>query len=87
MANTKQEILAHLELRGPGWVAAREVACELGYPWQGVARVMSQMAELEVQMTVWVGPKYRPRERAMYRYLAPPKAVYPAWMTGAETRR
>lgn len=86
MANTRQVIRDHLAQRGPAWVASREVACELGLSWQGVARVMSQMAELEIQTTIWIGARYRPRTRLMYRYLPPPKAEYPSWMTGATTR-
>lgn len=87
MANTAQVILDHLRQRGPGWVMAREVACELGHPWQGVARVMASMPELERQEMVWIGPKFRPRVCYIYRFVSPPTAMYPAWMTGALMRR
>lgn len=72
--------MSQLQRRGPGWVTARELACELGCSWQPVARLLSTMAGVERRTVYWVGARFRPRDRMEYRLLEAPCVAYPAWL-------
>lgn len=76
----EDDLLAHLSARGTGWATSQEIACEVGYPWRSVARVLLRMPEVERQVTTWVSSRYRVRDCYVFRYIPPPTATYPSWM-------
>ena len=76
----RDAVLAQLRQRGPGWVTARELACEIGCAWQPVARLLSTLAEVERRTVYWVSSRHRPRDRMEYRLLADSFPAFPAWL-------
>lgn len=75
-------VQAQLRRRGSGWVTSRELACEIGYAYPGVARTLLRLAErgtVESQETTWVSSKSRIRVCCVFR-LVEVKADYPAWL-------
>ena len=76
----RDAVLAQLRQRGPGWVTARELACEIGCAWQPVARLLSTLAEVERRTVYWVSSRHRPRDRMEYRLPAESFPTFPAWL-------
>lgn len=75
-------VLAHMRVRGPGWVTAREVAVEVGYPWRVVAHSLLRLAsgtEIEGRETEWVSHRHRVRTCQIYRFFGC-QATYPSWL-------
>lgn len=75
-------LLGQLRQRGPGWVTSRELASEVGFPFQGVAHTLLRLAGakvVQVQEITWRSNRSRPRTCYVYR-LVEVRAVYPAWL-------
>lgn len=76
-------ILEHFAVRQGGWVTARSLACEIGYPWRAVARALIRLAErtdLESQEIEWVSQRCRVRKCFAFRRLAAHVADFPSWL-------
>lgn len=82
LADLEALVLEQMRLRGPGWVTSREVALEVGYHPNGVARALLRLASaktIQVQETTWVSNKSRIRKCSVFR-LVEVKAIYPSWL-------
>lgn len=78
----EQQVLDQMRQRGSGWVTSRELACEIGYPYPGVARALLRLAEcktVDIHATTWTSNKSRIRRCNVYR-LVEIKATYPSWL-------
>lgn len=75
-------MIEQMRQRGSDWVTSREIACEVGYPYQGVARALLRLAAcktLDAQETAWVSSRFRVRRCHVFR-LVEVKAEYPTWL-------
>ena len=70
MTDIEIAIMEHMKCRGGGWVTAKEVACEIGYPWQAVASAMVRMGRefaLDMREDQIVTQRHRIKKRQAYR--------------------
>ena len=75
-------ILDHLKSRGPGWVTAKEVSLEIGYPSRQVARALPNIPGIEPAKLHTKRERSRAKVCAMYRYWGGgfDPTAFPRWM-------
>ncbi len=83
MTDIEIAIMEHMKNRGGGWVTAKEVACEIGYPWQAVASVMVRLGRsflLDMRDDEIITTRHRVKKRQAYRLAFFCGGELPSWL-------
>lgn len=90
-AKADEAVRSHLKRRSGRLATAREIALEMGWPWQQVAWTLRRLVAKKMvvcEESERKDHRYRTRRVVSYRVpVGPALSVWPAWMMGAEVFR